>query len=293
MACALSAHAFSLFGGDEKSDALSAIRKADKILARADSAYDGGNPDQALELYRKALAIYERVEGKFPGLDDGIAGYRMTYCNDQIEHVSGGGGVVGQPAATVLRQPSLSLDDALSDPAFAGGQKPDAAAEGASVLEGGAVEAVEVSPETISTLLAEARFALEEGRVDDAATAAVDALRADPQNRAARLLMGVVRTRQQRLDEARVALEDLQAEKEDEAVLLALAAIYQASGRNDYALAMLDKAMRLNPRRPDSYMNMAWLMLGTGDPDSADAYYRVAVRFGASRDKQLERRLGY
>ena len=296
-ACALSAHAFSLFGGDGKSDALSAIRKADKILSRADSVYDGGNPDQALELYRKALAIYSRVEEKFPGLEDGIAGYRMTYCNDQIGHISGPGDAAGQPAAPAVKQPSLSFDDAITGAAFTGTGAASATPDGASAdaigEDSAAVEAMQLSAEAVSALLAEARFALEEGRVDDAATAALDILRADPQNRSARLMMGVARTRQQRFDEARVALEDLQAEGEDEAVLLALSAVYQAIGRNDRALSVLNKAIQLDSKRPDPYMNMAWLMLGAGDADSADAYYRVAVRLGAARDRQLERRLGY
>ncbi len=292
-ACTLSAHAFSLFGGDEKSDAISALRKADKILARADSAYDGGNPDQALELYRKALGIYERVEEKFPGIEDGVASYRMLYCNDQVSQISGGDGIDELSLPPLVPPSSLSIDASSANPvdnAATVDALPMEESVGADIDD---VEVAALTPEAIATLLAEARFALDEGRVEDAATASLDILRVDPQNRAARLVMGIVRTRQQRLDEARVALEDLQSEGEDEAVLLALAAVYQASGRNDKALVALDKAIRLDSKRPDPFMNMAWLMLGDGDTESADSYYRIAVRLGAPRDKQIERRLGY
>ncbi|MGI6496581.1 MAG: tetratricopeptide repeat protein [Kiritimatiellia bacterium] len=295
-----SAKAFSLFGKNPKSEALSAIRKADKIMARADSAYDGGNPDQALALYRKATDIFERVEGDFPGIDDGTARLHLAYCQDQIRLIE------GKTLPHVPSAPSLDLD---APPPFAWPEDEGAAAGGglAAVLDDGAQETFVDSgsipgqedgrppPAAFdpAPLFHEAHSLFEAGRLDAAAAAMVEVLRADPQNRSARLMMGVIRCRQYRYDEALVALEDLLAEEKDEAVLLALAAVYQSTGRFDYALLALDKAIRLNPKLPAAYFDMAALMLSRGEEASAEAHYREAVRLGGARDLQLERLLGF
>ena len=307
LACATTSQAFSLFGGDSKSDAAAAIKKADKILSRADSAYDGGNPDQALDLYKRALEIYEKLEKDFPGVEDGVAAYRIAYCGDQIAQISGvvstnppEDGQDEKRPAVAMPKSDFSLEDPLDTPAFemdtfADASANEAGAAGISPIDDPNDEGAlaELPPAAIAALLAEAKDALDAGRVNDAATAAIDLLRADPQNRAGRIMMGVIRTRQQRFDEALVALEDVLAEEEDEAVLLAIAGAYQASGRMNHALLALDKAIRLNPKHPAAFMNMAWLMLASNEAKAAEANYREAVRLGAPRDKQLERKLGF
>ena len=56
----------------------------------------------------------------------------------------------------------------------------------------------------------------------------------------------------------------------------------------------LDKAMKVEPKRPDGYLNMAWLLLemNTKESGEAEMYYRQAVKLGAARDRDIERRLG-
>ena len=285
---------FSLFG-DAKSDAISAIRKADRIVARADGAYDGGNPDQAVALYRKAADIFSRVEKDFPGIDEGTARLHLVYCEDQIRRIEGtrtGGdddaGLV--PAADFRMSPLPPPAGAGAFPEDSDETEEQAAAEGEAPA---LADPLPPPPLEVGPMLREARALLEDGNLDAAAETVVDILRSDPQNRSARLMMGVVRCRQRRFDEALVALEDLQAEEEDEPVLLALAAVYQATGRPNLALLSLSNAIQRNPKHSAPYIDMAWLMFSQGELEDAEANYRAAVRLGAKRDLQLERRLGF
>jgi Tfp pilus assembly protein PilF len=95
--------------------------------------------------------------------------------------------------------------------------------------------------------------------------------------------------------DALVVLDDLlQDVPDDESVLLLAAGCYAASGGYSRAMTTLDKALKVNPKRPDSYLNMAWLLLEMtpGKLDEPEMYYRQAVKLGGARDRDLERRLG-
>ena len=90
-------------------------------------------------------------------------------------------------------------------------------------------------------------------------------------------------------------IDDLLADNpNDEAVLLLAAGSYTATGNYAKAMDVLDKALKLNPKSPSSYYNMAWLLLemNPGKIDEPEMYYRQAVKLGGSRDRDLERRLG-
>jgi Tfp pilus assembly protein PilF len=90
-------------------------------------------------------------------------------------------------------------------------------------------------------------------------------------------------------------LDDLlQDVPRDESVLLLAAGCYAAAGNYARAMTTLDKALTVNPKRPDGYLNMAWLLLemAPGKLDEPEMYYRQAVKLGGTRDRDLERRLG-
>ena len=80
----------------------------------------------------------------------------------------------------------------------------------------------------------------------------------------------------------------------DEPTLLLAAGAYVATGAYSKAIDALDRAMKANPKRPDACINMAWLLLEMrpNDMSEAELYYRQAVKMGASRVRDLERRLG-
>ena len=108
-------------------------------------------------------------------------------------------------------------------------------------------------------------------------------LKAEPENRDARLLMALSRLQQGRHNDAAVVLDDLMEDNpRDETTLLLAAGAYAANGGYAKAMEALDKAMKANPQRPAGYYNMSWLLLdiNPGKTDEAEMYYRKAVQLG-------------
>jgi len=132
-------------------------------------------------------------------------------------------------------------------------------------------------------------------RFEEAERSLVKVLRAAPENRDARFLIAVSRVQQGRSADALIALDDLLEDNAaDEPALLLAAGAYMATSAYSKAMDALDRVMKITPRRPDTCINMAWLLLEMRPDDTTDAeaYYRLAVKMGASRVRDLERRLG-
>lgn len=132
-------------------------------------------------------------------------------------------------------------------------------------------------------------------RFDDAEKALMAVLKLHPENRDARFMLALSRVQQGRAADAAVIVDDLLADHpDDESALLLAAGAYATNGHYGKAMDALDKAMKANPKRPDGYLNMAWLLLEmkTKDVSEAEMYYRQAVKLGGVRDRDIERRLG-
>lgn len=291
------AQAFSLFGPDAKTRAANYMRRADATLTRADAAYEGGNLDQALTLYERAEKAYADIHRGHPSLHDGLPRYRLDYCSNQIARVAarlrGAPLEAGAPVATDVA--------ALSDAPVAGRPAalpaaPHEAAAPAAPADGAGSGPVPARRLQWAADLAEARAMMDADQLDDAARLLAQLLREDPGQRSTRLMIAMVRSRQGRNDEALAALEDLRGAGEDLPLLLALAGAYAGAGRHFDAMLALDKAVALAPEHPHAYVNLAWLRLtmnqGAEGLREAEAYYRRAVKLGARRDWQLERKLG-
>ena len=95
--------------------------------------------------------------------------------------------------------------------------------------------------------------------------------------------------------DAVVVLDDLLEDfpNDESALLMAAGANFAIAGYTK-AMSLLDRAMKVNPKRPDGYFNMAWLLLEMNpkDLDQPEMYYRQSVKLGGSRDQELEKRLG-
>lgn len=288
------AQAFSLFGPDANTRAANYMRRADATLTRADAAYEGGNLDQALTLYERAGKAYTDLHRSHPKLHDGLPRYRLDYCSNQIVRIQarlrGAPSTEFEPVATggveVVAAP------AGGRPAFPAASPPEAAA----LADGDGGGPAPSRRQQWAADLAEARALLDNDQLDDAARLLAQLLREDPGQRSARLMIAMVRSRQGRNDEALAALEDLRGAGEDLPLLLALAGAYAGAGRHFDAMLALDKAVALAPEHPHAYVNLAWLRLtmspGAEGLREAEAYYRRAIKLGARRDWQLERKLG-
>jgi Flp pilus assembly protein TadD len=107
--------------------------------------------------------------------------------------------------------------------------------------------------------------------------------------------MALAKVQQGKSSDALIMLTDLLEDAPtDEAVLLLAAGAQLSIGAYAKAMALLDTTMKANPRRPDAYLNMAWLLLDMRPDGIAEAemYYRQAVKLGLDRNREMERRLG-
>ncbi|MBR4170303.1 MAG: tetratricopeptide repeat protein [Kiritimatiellae bacterium] len=132
-------------------------------------------------------------------------------------------------------------------------------------------------------------------RFEDAEHSLVKILKVDPDNREAMFLLALVQLQSGRAKDSLILLDDLLTDTpRDEATLLLAAAAHTSAGEYSKAMEKLDLAMKINPKRPDGYHNMAWLLVEMNPKQTkeAEAYYRQAIRLGGARDLDLERRLG-
>ena len=307
------------------------MKEANDLMSQAQSSYVDGEAKEAIELYRKALAEIVRVERENPNrvasAEFAPVRFRKALCETEIdriliEEVSASSRTVAvsdtraleekrksrQEAAATNRVPETTVklsvkrgvggadskEDAEEKPAVAvrSGAEPVAAKAGAPAAkpETGAAPKLDVKKELVWV---RELLSLEKWEEADQSLRAV--LRREPANRDARFLMALAQMRSGRADDASVMMDDLLEDPvADESVCLLASAVYAAAGAYGKAMGALDQAMRLNPRRPSGYLNMAWLLLEMRPADLAEPemYYRQAVKLGGARDRDIERRLG-
>lgn len=294
------------------------LAKANDLMSDAQSAYMDGEAKKAIELYRDALKEIDRVEEENADRVDSAefapVRFRRALCETEIdrimlEDVSATSRTIAVTDTSALEKKraerkkaaeSNHVEDATiklssrksANEALIAEKKAEAEAKKKEKEKEGRQKTAAVSPR------AELEFAKDMysmDRLKDAESSLVKVLRSDPENREARFLLALLQLRDGRAGDATVILDDLLADNpRDEAVLLLAAAACSASANYAKAMEHLDTAMKSNPKRPDGYYNMAWLLLELkpGETKEAAAYYRQSVKLGGSRDAELERRLG-
>jgi len=285
------------------------LKGANEIMSQASTAYVDGEVKTAIELYRKALSEISRVEQENPkrvaSSEFAPVRFRKALCETEIDRI-----LLEEMNATartmaVTDTTALEAKRAERKKAAETNNVPEAAVKLASKqgLGGNVPGAPEkedqpappAGPVNIRNELEWAKDMLSVDRFDDAEKSLLTVLKQDPENRDARLLMALARVQQGRQGDAAVVLDDLlQDNPNDEASLLLAAGSYAAAGNYARAMELLDKALKVNPKRPDGYHNMAWLLLEMkpGKVEEPEMYYRQAVKLGGPRDRDLERRLG-
>ena len=132
-------------------------------------------------------------------------------------------------------------------------------------------------------------------RFEDAERALIKVLKKEPEHKEARFLMALSKVQQGKPSDALIILADLMEDAPaEESTLLLAAGAYLATGAYVKSMEALDKTLKAHPKRPDAYLNMAWLLLEMRPDATAEAemYYRQAVKLGLSRNRDMERRLG-
>lgn len=293
------------------------LKDANDMMSQAQTAYIDGKSREAIELYRKALTEIARVEKeneKQAGTSEfAPVRFRKALCETEIDRIMLE--EVNATARTVAVTDTSALEAKRAERKKAAetNNVPEAAVK-LSAKQGAGKDAGQqtakggdkaeqkdkkddgpAKPVNIKDELEWAKDMISVDRFDDAEKSLMAILKQTPDHREARFLLALSRVRQGRSADAAVIIDDLLADNpKDESVLLLAAGNHVAAGAYAKAMEALDKAMKADPKRPDGYLNMAWLLLEMNPKESGEAemYYRQAVKLGGARDRDIERRLG-
>jgi tetratricopeptide (TPR) repeat protein len=298
------------------------LKDANDLMSQAQTAYIDGQAKQAIELYRKALAEIERIELEnvlqAASSEFAPVRFRKALCETEIDRIMLE--EVNSTARTVAVTDTRGLEAKREERKKAAetNNVPEAAvqlsskrgvekegadtssakaqSEGKTALPDKMKEGLESNkPVSIEDELEWAKDMISVDRFEDAEKSLMLVLKKTPEHREGRFLMALARVRQGRNADAAVIIDDLLADNpSDQSSLLLAAGCHVAAGAYAKAMETLDKAMKADPKRPDGYQNMAWLLLEMNAKDSSEAemYYRQAVKLGGARDRDIERRLG-
>ena len=293
------------------------LKDANDMMSQAQAAYIDGKSREAIELYRKALGEIARVEKeneKQAGTSEfAPVRFRKALCETEIdrimlEEVNATARTVAVTDTTALEAKRAERKKAaetnnvpeaavkLSVKQGAGKETSEQAAKGGDKAEQkDKKDAEPAKPLNVKEELEWAKDMISVDRFDDAEKSLMTILKQTPDHREARFLLALSRVRQGRSADAAVIIDDLLADNaKDESVLLLAAGNHVAAGAYAKAMEALDKAMKADPKRPDGYLNMAWLLLEMNPKETGEAemYYRQAIKLGGARDRDIERRLG-
>jgi tetratricopeptide (TPR) repeat protein len=301
------------------------LEEVNKIMAEAQDVYVDGDGDKAVELYRKALGEIKKIEIRYPdrvtSSEFAPLRFRRALCETEIdrillEQVSIASRSVAVTDTRELEKKRIKRKNEAATNRFAKISTKLNSKTGSGIIESKTVEADKESREAkdgvakrveegsrsadntkldiaveldwVADMLAMEKF-------DEAERSLIRVLRADPPNFKGRYLLALVHARQNKLTDAQIIIEDLVTDYADnESVLLLASGLYTALQRYPKAMATLDRALKLAPKRPEGYLNMAWLLLqmNPGKLDDPEMYYRRSVELGGQRDFELEQRLG-
>ncbi len=273
----------AFFGRSRKasSEIEAVVKRASELAREAELAWEGDqDAAKAVALYEQAIDLCLEAEENYPKSDLGQVRFRRAFCETQIDQVK-------FDAATGKQRRVAVMDGA---PEASAPTNRTAAAEPPEARPAAAAD-TEVS---VAEELAWARDMLDANGSEEARASLMNVLKADPDNRPARVLLAVLECKKGAFQDALFILEDLQAEQEDETVQLLIAGAFLGAGQSYRAMLELDKVLAKKPSHPDALMNMAYLTMElSAKPAEAELYYRLAVTFGAQRDAAFEKRLGF
>jgi len=293
----------------KKPNVLALMKPADDLMEEAQGSYEDGDSKKAVRLYRQAIEKLADVEQEHSAWaaapEFAPLRLRKAVCDREVDRITMEDAQTLSRMMTVTdtselekkreeRKKAIGVDPEAIEPLKLGSKGGDAAmtviTAAVATAEGETGGKVQIDEE-----LEWAKDMIQLGHFEEVERSLIKVLRTAPENREAQFLMALSRVRQGRSADALVMLDGLLADNAtDESALLLAAGAHMAMRSYSKAIDMLDRAMKTNPKRPDALINMAWLLLEMRPNDTADAeqYYRMAVRMGAARVREMEKRLG-
>ena len=298
------------------------LKETNEIMDEAQNTYVDGDATKAIELYRKALVELIKIEGQYPdrvtSADFAPLRFRRALCETEVdrimlEEVNASARSIAVTDTRELEQKRRERREEAATNKFAkvsrklttkGGTGMEAERRAVDDLKLESKKSTTKKPVHKKTATKEVDIAEElewakdmfsVDKFDEVERSLIMVLRKQPDNFDARYLMTLTRIRQNKLVDSKIILEDLLDDYgRHEGVLLLAAGLYAMQQEYAKAMATLDKALKVAPKRPEGYFNMAWLLLEMNPKQLSDPemYYRRAVELGGKRDSELEKRLG-
>jgi tetratricopeptide (TPR) repeat protein len=298
----------------KKPQVLELIRPANDLMSKAQEAYIGDDSKQAIALFRDALAALIKLEEEYPDWaptpDFSPVRFRKAICETEIERI-----LLEEAQAsarTVAVTDTRELEKIRAErkraaetnrmvevtrklSAKSSGVQGDASTVATESPKPPVTTEASSGPVKIGEELEWAKDMIQVDRFEDAERALIKVLKKEPEHKEARFLMALSKVQQGKPSDALIILADLMEDAPaEESTLLLAAGAYLATGAYVKSMEALDKTLKAHPKRPDAYLNMAWLLLEMRPDATAEAemYYRQAVKLGLSRNRDMERRLG-
>lgn len=299
----------------KKPQVLELIKPATDLMSKAQEAYIATDSKKAIALFREALAVLVKLEQDYPAWAPTATfspvRFRKAICETEIERIlleeaQASSRTIAvtdtrelekmRSERTRMAQTNRVMEVTRKLNSKANGEEADDVAVKADM----AAPPVKVSetnaPVRIREELEWAKDMILVERFPEAEAALIKVLKKDGENKEARFLLALANVQQGKASDALIILTDLLEEAPtNEAMLLLASGAHLAIGAHTKAMSLLDTVMKVNPKRPDAYLNMAWLLLDLRPDANAEAelYYRQAVKLGLARNRDMERRLGF
>ena len=299
------------------------LKDANEIMTEAQETYVDGDATKAIELYRKALVEIIKIERKYPDRvrSSGFAPlrFRRALCETEVDRIMLEEVNASARSVAVTDTRELELKRRERQQEFAtnklakvskklspkGGTglvddnlsylEDATAAKLTNSVKNSDSSIVQIPDLDLEAEMEWARDMYSAGKYDQVLKSLIKVLRRAPEKFDARYLMALTRMHQSMFVDAQILVDDLLTDYgRNESVLLLAAGVYTATQQYSKAMSTLDKALKISPKRPDGYINMAWLLLemNPGQLSDPEMYYRRAVELGGKRDSKLEKQLG-
>lgn len=170
------------------------------------------------------------------------------------------------------------------------------AAEKAEADRKAKLEATATAAKNAVRALSFAKDMLEDQNYVQTEKSLFEVLKVFPNHAEALELLGFLRLRQKRYEDALIAVESVidRFPNDDTAALIGAAG---AAGVRNFprAMELLEGVLTRRPNDPPAYNNMAWVLVEMRNPKNlaaAEGYYRRGVELGGRRDTTLEKKFG-
>jgi tetratricopeptide (TPR) repeat protein len=233
-----------------------------RYIQNADEARNAGETADATILYQEAVEKYQQLAKDFKDWQPEVVKFRIQYCQDQLsdlEKIKKNPSLLAKPAAVVTNPPALRKEEK---------KKPD-----------------------LASVQDQASRLLKEGNAQRAHEVLLEGIRADPDNRAIRLLMAIAQCQKGAYEDAVFILTPLLEETPKNAMAHAVLGVAHAgAGRMKEARTETDTALQLDPECGVAHFNMAQLLAQEPRPDLAKVrnHYDKSMALGGTRDARMD-----